>query len=187
MLQQHSFTTLQFHEMDWLISFQVVKVYFILHTTDSVKVYQGYHVVIGCIILSLFYVDTLNPDLHYYLRIFVSRECHVCRNILNRYELFFKKCSGRFSLFSKKIVKSLSHSLFFIINKVKFASISTKNISYHCNIFKEGIPLKFTFLTYKYFILLIITCKFVQPMFKYRPLSSTLITILPMFQYGINI
>ena len=82
-------------------------------------------------------------------------------NLFKEYDLLIKKWVKFFSLFSSKPIKSLSHFLFFVSNKVGFVSISTKNKSYYCNIFKEGIPLKSTSLTYKYSVSLIITCKFV--------------------------
>ena len=104
-------------------------------------------------------------------------KCHVCLNTFKRYDLFFKKWVRKFSLFSIKPIKSFSHFLFVMRNKVEFASISSKNKSYHCKLFKESIPLKSILLTYKYSVSLIITHKFVQAIFKYRILSYPVITI----------
>ena len=114
-------------------------------------------------------------------------KCHVYLNTFKRHDLFFKKWVRKFSLFSIKPIKSLSHFLFVMRNKVEFASISSKNKSYHCKLFKESIPLKSILLTYKYSVSLIITYKFAQPMFKYRLLCYPVIAIWPIFQYCTDI
>ena len=129
--------------------------------------------------LSHFYLDALSPHLYFWFCIFISLEFLYssdmkCNLFLKTY---FSKSGSFFSQFPIKPINSHSHFLFFVSKKVEVASISTKNKSYYCHIFKEGIPLKSTLLTYKYSVSLIITCKFVQAIFKYRILSYPLINI----------